>query len=357
MYDIDYYKLTMLQFIWKHHAEIPVQWTLHSRNRDLTDILDVGKQATDWFVTRPMNGLSYNELVWLRNQQVFEDAFIGDLDRLLRGGMAEVEVHPDSITVGGTWFNTTLWETIVLARISREYSIRHVEFPRSDKLEHDLDRIEAVGAKWADFGTRRRYGSDWHEFAIREATKRKGFVGTSNVGFARALGLQPIGTYAHELEMVLCNELGGHIAATREVLRRWREMYPKHLRIALTDTYGTKSFLENHGDVLLSNDWRGVRLDSGNPFEMGYLVNGWLAENNYRSQERTTWDVVFSDGLDADTIIDLHKEFSGSRINPVFGWGTKFTNPNSDLSLVMKATHACGNPTYKTTDSPDKAIR
>jgi len=74
--------------------------------------------------------------------------------------------------------------------------------------------------------------------------------------------------------------------------------------------------------------------------------------------------VIFSDGLDADKIVELHKQFQG-RTRVSFGWGTMLTNdfkgltPGDTLapfSLVCKAVSANGNPTVKLSDNPNKAM-
>jgi nicotinate phosphoribosyltransferase len=50
--------------------------------------------------------------------------------------------------------------------------------------------------------------------------------------------------------------------------------------------------------------------------------------------------VVFSDSLDIDTIVSLHKAFK-DKINVLFGWGTSLTNDLGfkALNIVAKATY------------------
>ena len=73
--------------------------------------------------------------------------------------------------------------------------------------------------------------------------------------------------------------------------------------------------------------------------------------------------MIFSDGLDADKIADLHRRFFG-RVRASFGWGTLLTNDFRGLaegdalapfSLVCKAVSADGRPTVKLSDNPAKA--
>ena len=74
--------------------------------------------------------------------------------------------------------------------------------------------------------------------------------------------------------------------------------------------------------------------------------------------------MIFSDGLDAAKIIELHQQFVG-RCRVSFGWGTMLTNDFKGLvaddalapfSLVCKAVAANGRPTVKLSDNPNKAM-
>lgn len=365
--DLDYYKLTMLQFIWKHYADAPVTFRLHSRKQDLADIVDDRQLQRD-LDSYAVQTLTDDERQWLLEQGIFEPAFIDDLGELFEYDLQDLLVsdsrHPrGTVEVTGSWFNVTLWETVVLSRVTEAYSRDNVQIPDLFKSMEDVSRISNAGAKWADFGTRRRWSYDIQETLVRLMAGVRGgtgLIGTANAHIAQAFNIKAIGTYAHELEMVLRPYFKTEFDTTRDVLSKWGRMYPRDLRIALTDTYTTKKFFNDHGDYLLENDWRGVRLDSGNPSYLGYETERWLDSKGIES-----FDVVFSDGLDADKIIDLQTSFgvpdayygNGSPVNPVFGWGTGFTNPNSDLSLVMKAVESNGQHTYKITDDAEKSIR
>lgn len=362
--DLDFYKLTMLQFIWKHYANIPVIFQLHSRKQNLREMLYSRLLEAELSVYNS-TGLTKAEHEYLKNLGIFDQEFVDDLSWLFYNGLPHADISDESVSVAGKWFEVSLWETIVLSRVSEQHSGEHTEPPSLFKQAHDIIRIGESGAWWADFGTRRRYSQRYHErliAAVRAEDNRKtGFIGTSNVDLAMRFDCTPIGTYAHELEMVLRPYFNNEFDTTRDVLTKWQEMYPWRLRVALTDTYTTPRFIHDHGEFLMDNQWRGIRLDSGDPKATGYFVDGWLAKN--RSSSCKLFDVVFSDGLDADTIVALQNSFGQNNghpatfIQPVFGWGTGLTNPNSDLSLVMKAVESRGEQTYKITDDAEKSIR
>jgi nicotinate phosphoribosyltransferase len=75
--------------------------------------------------------------------------------------------------------------------------------------------------------------------------------------------------------------------------------------------------------------------------------------------------VIFSDGLDIDTIESTYNHFNG-KVRTSFGWGTNLTNDFRDcapyrndnlraFSVVCKVTEANGKPTVKLSDNLAKA--
>ena len=138
-----------------------------------------------------------------------------------------------------------------------------------------------------------------------------------------------------------------------EVLKLWYKHYGKGLSIALTDTYGSDFFF---ADMSMGQamEWKGLRQDSGNPFEFALK-----AINFYRARgiDPLTKLIVFSDGLDADTMIKLYRRFS-SKIQVTFGWGTNLANDLGliVLSMVVKLVESNGHGTVKLSDNIEKAI-
>ena len=93
---------------------------------------------------------------------------------------------------------------------------------------------------------------------------------------------------------------------------------------------------------------------------------GWMAIRWWqdRGEDPLTKLIIFSDGLDADKIAELHAQFAG-RVRVSFGWGTMLPNDFKGLtqgdrlapfSLVCKAVSANGRPTVKLSDNPNKAM-
>ena len=101
------------------------------------------------------------------------------------------------------------------------------------------------------------------------------------------------------------------------------------------------------------DQWTGVRIDSGDPVEIGEMVVDWWKR---RGQDPTGKLLIFSDGLDTAEITRLHRRFRG-RVGVGFGWGTLLTNdfyglvPERRLdpfSLVCKVVSANGRPAGST---------
>jgi nicotinate phosphoribosyltransferase len=174
--------------------------------------------------------------------------------------------------------------------------------------------------------------------------------------------IEAIGTNAHELPMVysaLAEDDEALKRAPYKVLADWHEEHEGNLRIILPDTYGTRGFLERAPDWLAT--WTGIRIDSGDPATGAEIAIRWWKSRGEDPRDKL---VIFSDGLDVDKIVELHKQFVG-RVRVSFGWGTLLTNdfrglvPGEALapfSLVCKAISANGRPTVKLSDNPKKAM-
>ena len=102
-----------------------------------------------------------------------------------------------------------------------------------------------------------------------------------------------------------------------KVLQLWWQEYGEPLSIALTDTYGTDFFFRDFTDEQ-ARSWRGLRQDSGDPLVFGERAIEFYTKKEIDPKTKT---IVFSDGLDIKTILELQDHFQ-DKINIVFGWGT-----------------------------------
>jgi nicotinate phosphoribosyltransferase len=217
----------------------------------------------------------------------------------------------------------------------------------------------------SDFGTRRRHSFLWQRWCV-EALKEgigEAFTGTSNVLLAMDNDLEALGTNAHELPMVLAalaNSEEELKQSPYKVLQDWQRYYGGNLLIVLPDAFGTTSFLRDAPDWIA--DWTGFRPDSAPPIEAGERIIAWWREKGRDPKKKL---LVFSDGLEVDTIAEAYRHFHG-RVRMAFGWGTNLTNDFEGcapvatdrlnaISLVCKVTEANGRPAVKLSDNPEKA--
>ncbi|WP_312796486.1 nicotinate phosphoribosyltransferase [Tianweitania sp.] len=384
--DTDFYKLLMLQMIWALYPDVDATFSLINRTKKvrLAEVIDEGelREQLDHARTRT---LSKKELIWLAGntfygrKQIFQPeliAWLADFQlpdyELARSSDGQYE-----LTFHGKWKETTLWEIPALAIINELRSrsalkamgpfALDVLYARAKAKTWDkVERLRTLpDLRISDFGTRRRHSFLWQRWCV-EALKEgigEAFTGTSNVLLAMDTDLEALGTNAHELPMVasaLTTSDEALKAAPYKVLQDWNTLYGGNLLIVLPDAYGTAAFLRNAPDWVA--DWTGFRPDSAPPIEGGEKILTWWKEHGRDPREKL---LIFSDGLDVDTIIDTYKHFEG-RVRMSFGWGTNLTNDfegclpvDSDrldpISLVCKVTEANGRPAVKLSDNPNKA--
>ena len=375
--DIDFYKLTMAQVAFSRFPDAPVTFAFMNRTStvSLPDIIaeddlraELERIGSLTFVPEELDFLRASEHLPAGR---FSDEFLAFLaDLHLPPANREVGPSTFRIEVTGPWPEATLWETLILSVVSELYGqamLRQHNTTAEKAFAEGTQRLAIKIAliksdprvRLSDFGTRRRFSRDWHREVVvtlaRELPSQ--FLGTSNVLLAKEIGLPPIGTFAHEMEMVFSGIFHGSNeqirASHNKVLEIWWDEYGEALSIALTDTYGADFFLRNFS-LNQARAWRGLRHDSGDPFEFGQKA---IAFYKRLGIDPKTKQLVFSDGLEVETMLQLVDHFDG-RIQVLFGWGTNLTNDVGfgPLSLVVKAVRSCGYGTVKLSDNLDKAI-
>ncbi|WP_295704746.1 nicotinate phosphoribosyltransferase [uncultured Brevundimonas sp.] len=384
--DTDFYKLLMLQLIWREHRDVRVKLQVINRTRSvrLADEIDIGALREQLDHARTI-GLGKREHVWLAGntfygvRSIFSPDFLAWLaDYRLPDYRLEVRDGQIDLSFEGPWAEVTLWEIPALS-IVNELRCR-TALNRLGRFELDVlyaraktrlwDKVERLRAlpdlRLSDFGTRRRHGFLWQEWCISALKEGLGsaFVGSSNVLLAMNHDLEAIGTNGHELPMVLA-ALAPDDDALRavpyQVLDQWRQHYAGNLLVALPDAFGTEAFLDRAPDWVA--DWTGFRPDSSPPLEAGERLIRWWTERGRDPRDKL---LIFSDGMDVDSIEATHARFHG-RVRLSYGWGTNLTNdfhgcspapaPELDpISLVCKVTSANGRPAVKLSDNPAKAV-
>lgn len=384
--DTDFYKLLMLQFIWRYFPDLPVSFGVINRTARvrLADIVDEAELRLQLDHVRELR-FRRSELTWLAGNTfygtrgIFTPAFMAWLADLTLGEYQLL--HEDGqyeLRFSGPWWQTTMWEIPALTILSElrhragmkkmnEFELDIFYTNAKAKLWHKIEMLRPVkGLSFADFGTRRRHSFLWQDYVVQALTAELGsaFIGTSNAFLAFKYDLEAIGTNAHELPMALAAIAGNDEERRRaqyRVLELWQQLYGGALLVMLPDTYGTTQFLENAPDFVAG--WTGARIDSKEPRLAGEEYIAWLAGRGENPADKR---ILFSDGLDAEVITALHRQFGG-RVKDGYGWGTLLTNdfrgchPRGaadfdPISLVCKVVSAGGRPAVKLSDNYEKAI-
>jgi len=412
--DTDFYKLLMLQFIWKHFPKAQASFSLFNRSftvrlADQFTLHDIAQQMEHVRKLR----FRKSELVWLAGNTfygrrgIFEPAFLEWLEQDFKLSQYALSVKDGQfhLSFDGLWTDTTMWELYALsildelrtrANLKRlsEFHLDILYATAKTKLWSKIERLRGVPSlSIADFGTRRRHSFLWQEYVVKAMASNlgRGFIGTSNAFLAHKHDLEAIGTNAHEIPMVLAalaTDDEALRASQYHVLDLWQQSYEGALRIMLPDTFGTTQFLESAPEW--TADWTGQRIDSKNPYVAGDEFIKWLEMRGRRPPNKL---IIASDALDVDDIIGLHAYFggvlqpgttpkdfcnaadfqdpqkwkAGRRIRFSAGWGTLLTNdfrgcdPTGGsgfdpISLICKVSTVEGSPAVKLSDNYAKAL-
>lgn len=364
--DTDYYKFTMGQYAWKYFPKVKVKYAFKNRTKNV----QLGKLMNKTellYQFDKVRGLRFTleELDYLKNLGIFSNDYLSYLNNLV---LPPVYIEESKgkliIETEGLWPEAIFWETFILSIVNELYCEQNrggIILSGNIELENKIEILNQSTIKFVDFGTRRRFSKAWQENVIATLLKNKckGLLGTSNVYLAKKYKLNPIGTFAHELPMVIAGTEDNRLHSVAPIrkshsimLNKWYELYGEFLSIALTDTFGSKFFFEDFKDKAKS--WKGLRQDSGNPFEFGHKAIKYYKDLGIDPKTKI---IIFSDGLDIDKIRQLQAMFEG-KIKIVYGWGTNLTNDRGirPLSIVVKSVEANGKPLVKLSDNIAKAI-
>ena len=280
------------------------------------------------------------------------------------------EGHLD-ISIRGKWYSTIMWEMPILSIVSE---LTHIL--RGDKTR----KILSNGLILGDMGTRRRFSFDHQDNIIRtmKSIYQTGgyedaegfhpwsgkFTGTSNVYFAMKYDLIAIGTMSHQL-IEFEENVSGIYECNFNVMKKFSDVYDGDNGIFLYDCFGDKVFFNNLSKRMAMM-FSGLRVDSGNEEEQTEKI---ISKYKSLGIDPATKQVVFSNGLNVDRAIEIHKYVNG-RIKDSYGMGTFLTCDVENcepMNIVVKLTrmritekrewHDCvklSNDKGKTLGNPEK---
>ena len=268
---------------------------------------------------------------------------------------AEVTISQDAeghlnIKVQGKWFSTIMWEMPLLSTISE---LTHILNGDVERYDREAERKKAYdktvkflenGLILGDMGTRRRFSFAHQEMVIQtmaevfRSKKWSGvFTGTSNVWLAKELNLKALGTMSHQL--ISFEEIvSGVFECNYNVMRKFSDVFEGDNGTYLYDCFGDDVFFKNLSKRMAMM-YTGLRVDSGVEEEQTEKI---IEKYKQLGIDPTSKQVVYSNGLDIDRAIAIHKYVDG-RVKDSYGVGTNLTcdiNNAKPSNIVIKLTKA-----------------
>ncbi|KAI4218795.1 MAG: hypothetical protein LQ349_008570 [Xanthoria aureola] len=433
--DTDLYKLTMQCAILMYLPDVHVTYAFTNRTPHMRLTTAAFRWLQEQIDKLASLSLTASEADYLKNTcTYFNDAYLRFLTSfrlrptenvrasftLLEDTGSQDDVGDLSLDISGRWLDTILYEVPLLALTSEAY------FKFCDKdwtYRNQQDRAYIKGRKllehgciFSEFGTRRRRDYHTQDLVIQGLQRAaadcqtqgwKGKLGgTSNVHFAMKYGIPPVGTVAHEWFMGIASITNDYEHANETALRYWVGCFGKGvLGIALTDTFGTPTFLKAFKRTMptpansMADDkhtlipgaaspplppppprdvngtttdddtsdeqsyaqiFQGVRQDSGNPTEFVTMMRDFYERQGIREKKT----IVFSDSLNIDLCLAYKHAAEEAGFSPTFGVGTFLTNDftlasddqrkSLPLNIVIKLSSANGRAAIKISDNIGK---
>ena len=368
--ETDLYKFTMWQAMLHKHPETQAEYTFVCRNDSAYPLSELVNEVSAELDHLCSLSFQPDELSYLRSLRYMKSDFV-DFLRIFRFQRDFIDVKAEgsllTIQARGPQVHVMGFEIYVLAIVNelyfRRFDSAEVRAEGRRRLRSKIEQVRAFAQEPArphpfeffDFGVRRRFSGDWQREVVTtlQTELPQFFKGTSNVLLAKELGLVAIGTMAHEY-LQTYQALGVRLRNFQKAaLEDWVQEYRGDLGVALTDVVGMDAFLADF-DLYFAKLFDGLRHDSGDPIVWGEKALAHYAK--LRIDARTK-RLVFSDGLDIPTALNIYRHFA-DRVQLGFGIGTNLSNDVGikPLNIVMKLTMANGQPVAKLSDTPGKTL-
>lgn len=375
----DQYKFPMGQLIHEQEPDAEVTFRMHNRKKDMriADLVQPEELQQYYDNLRTLE-FTPDQLAVLERQtdKQYTEEFLGYLAAFR---LPEIEVNIDptnnDITAETTapWNDASLWEIPMLSALPELYYPRYIEahggtmtqvWNEGDRRLDDMIALMQAhpSLKFAEFGTRRRFSSDWQDHAMERFVEEcpENLIGTSNPWLADKYNIPASGTNAHELGMVYAalSEMRGSdsLDGQNNVITDWLERFPS-MPVVLTDTFTTDVTLEGMSKKQI-DAVKSFRIDSGDEFAVGAKIIRFLKAHGI---DPTTRTLFFSNSLKPEKALALHNYFEGT-IKTAFGIGGNAVNnmgfdENHSLpgmNIVSKAVEVNGHGTVKLSDDAGK---
>ena len=351
--DNDLYTFTCQYYILETYPRAEVEYTFFDRNGE------VYPEGFAALLQEQVDGMrnvtiTDEEVEFMKTRCNYLPLWYFTYLRGYRFNPREVNVSQDAeghlqITVRGKWFSTIMWEMPLLSSISE---LIHELRGDLDRYDADLERRRAWdktvqilegGLVLGDMGTRRRLSFAHQEMVIatmKEAYMSRNdwpgkFTGTSNVWLAMKYDLVPLGTMSHQL-ISFEENVSGLFECNFNVMKKFSDVYDGDNGIFLYDCFGDRVFFSNLSKRMAMM-YKGLRVDSGDEREQTEKI---IAKYKSLGIDPSTKQVVFSNGLNVEKAIEIHKYCNG-RVQDSYGIGTFLTCDVTDckpMNIVIKLT-------------------
>ena len=365
--DTDLYKFNMDQVIFHTHTDLVGEYHFKCRTPNVKFTEEMAEEISEQIDHLCTLTFTNEELDYMRTIRFIKPDYVEFL-RLWRPLRDYVDMtwHRDDgkleIHVNGPLFSAMQFEIYLLEIVNEvyfrmNYDYRLLRESAQTRLEEKIKAFKSgkYTFKFAEFGCRRRLSREWEDEVVRRlATETTNMVGTSNVYLAMKYHLTPIGTFAHEFVQMYQGISKIPLAYTNYyALKDWYNEYKGDNGTALTDTVTTDLFLLDF-DRSMSNNFTGVRHDSGDPIAWGEKM---IAHYKRYGIDPKTKMLLFSDSLNFDkaqTLYDYFKDLT----KVSFGIGTFVSNDTcvDPLNIVIKLQYVNGNPVAKLSDAQGKTM-
>ncbi|MBR1551228.1 MAG: nicotinate phosphoribosyltransferase [Muribaculaceae bacterium] len=360
--DNDAYTFSCLYYILQTYPRAEVEYTFFDRDHTPYP-KGFDKLLQEQVNYMPGVVITDEEINFMQRKMYYLPLWFFTFLRGYRFNPAEVTISQDSdgylsITVRGKWYSTIMWEMVLLPCISELMHRLMGHFDRYDaaheqeRTRHKAIRAMQNGLVISDFGTRRRFSFEHQDMVVRtfkEVADMQGitgpdgafhpwtgaFPGTSNVYLAMKYNLTPIGTMSHQL-ISFEENVSGVFECNFNVMRKFSDVFDGDNGIYLYDCFGDKVFFNNLSKRMAMM-YKGLRVDSGNEEEQLQRII-----DRYESLgiDPATKQVVFSNALNIDRAIELHRHTAG-RMQDSYGIGTHLTcdiDGVKPMNIVIKLT-------------------
>lgn len=350
--DNDLYTFSCQYYIMQQYPRAEVEYTFIDRNNTVypEGFDKLLQQQVDYMrnviITDEEIEFMTTRCVWL---PVWYFIFL----RGYRFNPGEVEISQDEeghlcIRIVGKWFSTIMWEMPLLSCISEIIHILNGDDEKYDieterqKVVEKSEKIFSNGLVLGDMGTRRRFSYEHQKMVLEtmaEVYRSKRwegiFTGTSNVYLAMLLDLKPLGTLSHQI-ISFEENVSGVFECNYSVMKKFSDVYDGNNGIYLYDCFGDELFFKNLSKRMAMM-YSGLRVDSGVEEEQTEKI---IEKYISLGIDPTTKQVVYSNGLDIDRCIEIHRYCNG-RVQDSYGVGTNLMCDIDDVrpsNIVIKLT-------------------